>query len=280
MAAVDPRPPLVRLYERWNGLLAWYTPPGVSPLLRLEQGAGLVREPRLRRVAALMEAVLAVAAPRLHLAPPAVAGAVVRPKIRVRLMLGGAGLLLRLSYFGGAPEDPVLRAALAHLGPDVCPLPARVGPPPGAAGELAAGEVCLQAAWREAPRRMMLVQVMAGRLSLAVPLFSVARASTEDCLEHPVANTRSLAELMHQDASPADEGRPAVLLLRSRGEPLALRVEALKGHGAFRVLPAGPLMQMAPWLLGVVEGDDDAPELVLDPLALPGLLAPADTRVA
>lgn len=274
MAAVDPRPPLVRLYERWTALLAWHTAPGVSPLLRLEQGAALVREPRVEPVGLLMDALLVVAAPLLYVAPPTVAGAVLRPKIRARLTFGGAGLCLRLCYFGGAPADAALRAALAHLGPDVCVFPPRAGAPAGDAAELARGEVCLQAAWREAPRRMMLVQVLAGRLAVALPLFSVARAVTEDTLERPVANTRSLAELLHQEPVPAHEGRPAVLLLRRRGAPVALRVEALQGHAPLRVLPAGPLMLMVPWLLGAIEGDAGRPELVLDPLALPGLLGP------
>jgi len=48
-----------------------------------------------------------------------------------------------------------------------------------------------------------------------------------------------------------------------------LRVELLVGHGSERVLPAGPLLQALPWVLGIVDRGDAAPELVVDPLALP-----------
>ena len=103
-------------------------------------------------------------------------------------------------------------------------------------------------------------------------MFSVARAVTQDGLEREPPRARSLARSLGEQDTPSSLGRPALLVLRRRGPAVALRVEALLGHGVGRMLPAGPLMGTVPWLLGVLEEDGCAPTLVLDPLALPGVL--------
>jgi len=263
------RPALVRLFERCAVVLARHAAGSAPPLLRLERGASLVRDERLEDVAALLEPLLGLAATRLHLPLPALRRARVRPKIRLRLGLAGSALAVRVRYFGAVPDDGSLCAACLHLGPRACALPALTGGDAHGA-RLAAGEVCLGLLLDEGPRRLRLVRVLAGRRQVAIPLPAVVRAVSEDALEQVPPRTRSLAESLGEDPVPASAGRPALLLLRRRGPALALRVEALLGHGIERVLPAGPLLALLPWLLGVLDAQG-APVLVVDPLALPGV---------
>ena len=104
-------------------------------------------------------------------------------------------------------------------------------------------------------------------------MFSVEQAVSEDALSDERPPTRSLAQCLGEESSPSSLGRPALLILRRPGPKLALRVEALLGHGHEVVHPVGPLLHSAPWVLGVTDGADEAPPvLVLDPLALPELL--------
>ena len=75
---------------------------------------------------------------------------------------------------------------------------------------------------------------------------------------------------MGEEPVAADQGRPALLVLRHNEPGPVLRVEALLGHGVHQVLPVGPLLGAVPWLLGVLEeGSGQPPTLVVDPLALP-----------
>lgn len=264
--AADGRAPLVRVFARWNELLAQGSPHGLSPLLRLERGAGLVQGPRAEVIAALLAPLLGAAAPLLYVAAPgSPAARGVRPKIRLSLSLGGSGLLAQLRYFGAAPQEAALCAALAALGAQAMALPVQSG---------ARGEVCLRAVWMEPARRLPLVYLLAGRREVALPMFSVARALAQDEPGQDVADVHSLADCLGEEAVPAASGRSAVLVLRRRGAPVALRVESLLGHGSERVLPVGPLLHGTPWLLGVIARDEQAPVLVVDPLALPAL-APA-----
>ena len=102
---------LVRVLGRCNRRLQIAAPAGTSPVLRLEGGAGLIQGLRAQQVIDLLEPLLAVAAPRIYI-PPAqskTAGLSIRPKMRVTLRLGGAGLLAQLRYFGEAPADAELR---------------------------------------------------------------------------------------------------------------------------------------------------------------------------
>lgn len=263
MAAVDPRPPLVRLFHQWNARAQSLVARDAMPLLRLEHGAALVREPRVARIEALVAALLAVAVPRLFIAERARASGSVRPKLRLSLSLTGAGLVARVSYFGVAPTDAETRAALAPLGEAVCAFPPRAARP-----DRPSGEVVLEAAWAEAPARIMLVRVLAGARPVAVPLGAIARATTEDLLDEPLEQTHSLAEMLGEEPVPATQGRPAVLLLRGRGQPVGIRVETLREHGVGQVRSAGPVLSALPWLLGVCADGDAAPELVVDPAAL------------
>jgi hypothetical protein len=262
----DGRAPLVRVFGQWNALLRHAAPGEVSPLLRVQRGAGLVHGARAPIVAALVAPLLEVAAPLLH---GAAAGAAprrgVRPKIRLSLALGGSGLLAELRYFGTPPPDAVLRSALAGLGTQALALP------PQASGTAHGAEVCLRAVWNEAARRLPLVHLLAGRRELALPMFAVLRALALDTPEQVAVDTHSLAECLGEEPVPAASGRPSLLLLRRRGTPVALRVESLLGHGSERVLPVGPLLHGAPWLLGVIARAEQAPVLVIDPLALPAL---------
>jgi hypothetical protein len=267
--AADGRAPLVRVFALWNEVLLRASPPGVVPLLRLERGAGLVQGPRAEVIAGLLVPLLGLAAPLLFVAAagaPAARG--VRPKIRLALSLGGSGLLAQLRYFGAAPQDEALRAALAPLGEQAMALPPQLRPAARSA------EVCLGAVWQEPVRRLPLVFLLAGRREVAIPMFAVARALAQDEPAQDIADVHSLADCLGEEAVPASGGRRAVLVLRRRGAPVALRVESLLGHGAERVLPVGPMLLGAPWLLGVVARDAQAPVLVIDPLALPAL-APA-----
>ncbi|RKZ35959.1 MAG: hypothetical protein DRQ37_05225 [Gammaproteobacteria bacterium] len=277
-----------------------------SPVLRLEGGAGLIQGPRAQQVADLLAPMLALAAPCLYV-PPArsvVANLTIRPKLRVTLRLGGAGLLAQIRYFGEAPADADLRTlyapqpssaarvvtpgyALAAFNKDGIvadsqqqqpTLPAAVRAltvtPPLAADALAHGEICLRAVWHEPARRWPVVRVMAGRREVAVPMFSVEQVVSEDVISGDLPPTHSLAMCLGEESSPSPLGRPALLMLRRRGPQLALRVEALLGHGNEVVHPAGLLLQSAPWILGVIGNNDvGTPMLVVDPLALPGLPA-------
>ncbi len=263
MSTVPPangRPLLVRLFARWSQLLVAGCPPGVWPLLRLEQGAQLVREERGEAVTGLMEPLLAAAAARLHVAPDHLAAAALRPKLRAALRLGAAGLVAELRYYGVPPADIHLRGAYAAAG-----TPALALPP-----VTVRDEVCLRAAWPEPARETSLVQVLAGRREVALPMSAVVRAVSEDTVDRSPEHTWSLAHCLHEEPVPAALGRPALLLLRRRGPAVALKVESLVGHGRETVLPAGPLLEPVPWLLGVVAREAAAPVLVVDPLALVG----------
>ncbi len=256
MSAPAPRSPLSLIVGRWTWALGPGAAPGSGPLLRIERGATLLQGPRAPRVEAAGEALLALVA--AHLAPaPAGLSAAVRPKVRVALSVGGAGVLLAVRWFGSAPPAGECARALPALGEGACLFPPRVR----------GGEVLLQAALAEPPRRMPLVHVLAGRRAVAIPLLAVERALAEDAAPPGPLEIVSLARCLDEEPVPAP-GRPALLVLRRRGEPLALRVELLVGHASERVLPCGPLLQAVPWLLGVVERGDDAPEPVVDPLAL------------
>jgi len=268
--AADGRAPLVRVFALWNEVLLRTSPPGVMPRLRLERGAGLVQGPRAEVIAGLLAPLLGLAAPLLYVAAAGSPGARgVRPKIRLALSLGGSGLLAQLRYFGAAPQDEAMRAALAPLGEQAMALPPQLLRPAARSAE-----VCLGAVWQEPARRLPLVFLLAGRREVAIPMFAVARALAQDEPGQDIADVRSLADCLGEEAVPAGGGRRAVLVLRRRGAPVALRVESLLGHGAERVMPVGPMLLGAPWLLGVVARDAQAPVLVIDPLALPAL-APA-----
>jgi hypothetical protein len=256
-SARDSRPLLVRLYQRWNQLLLRSAPPGVSPLLRLERGAGLVQPSRAPAICASLEPLLGCAAARLSPSPPALV-AVVRPKLRVHVELGGAGLAVTLCYFGSPPAEAELMAHFASPPDGPWVLPPRVS---------AGGEVSLRVIAGEPPRRYPVVHVLAGKRPVALPMLSVLRVDSADAAPPDAAQVPSLAGLLHEDAVPAS-GRPAVLLLRRRPTPVPLRVEMLVGHGAERVLPVGPLLNRVPWLLGCIARDDGVPVLVVDPLAL------------
>lgn len=262
----DGRAPLVRVFEQWNTLLLRAAPPGVSPLLRLQRGAGLVQGARATIVAELVAPLLSAAAPLLYVAAPGAAPARgLRPKMRLSLSLGGSGLLAELRYFGAAVPDAALRAAFAPLGPQAQALPPQAGADPHRA------EVCLRAVWAEPARRLPLVYLLAGRCEVAVPMFSVLRVLAPDAPGQAAVDTHSLAECLGEEPLPAASGRPALLLLRRRGQPVALRVESLLGHGTERVLPVGPILHGAPWLLGVIAREQQAPVLVINPLVLPAL---------
>ena len=280
-------------------------PVGIAPVLRLQGGAGLIHGPRVQDVAEVLEPLLALLAPRLYVPPTqsALANLTIRPKVRVTLRVGGAGLLAQCRYFGEAPAEVELRTLYARESSKASPaatsgyalsafnaagvviasrqpraeLPAcvlalataPVVAPTAAAKALACGEICL----REAPRCWPLVRVMAGRREVAVPMSSVAQAVCEDAISGAPPPTRSLALCLGEDPLLAARGRAALLMLRRHGAPLALRVEALLGHGNEMVHPVGPLLQSAPWILGVIaNADGSAPVLVVDPLALPTLL--------
>lgn len=262
----DGRALLVRVFEQWNTLLLRAAPLGVSPLLRLQRGAGLVHGARASVVAELVAPLLAAAAPLLYVASPGAAPRRgLRPKMRLALSLGGSGLLAELRYFGTSLPDAALRAAFAPLGPQAQALP------PQASADSHRSEVCLRAVWAEPARRLPLVYLLAGRREVALPMFSVLRALAPDAPEQAAVDTHSLADCLGEEPLPAATGRPALLLLRRRGKPVALRVESLLGHGAERVLPVGPMLHAAPWLLGVIAREQQAPVLVIDPLALPAL---------
>jgi len=277
-------------------------PAGSAPILRLDRGAGLIHGVRARHVSALLEPLLALVAPCLYVPPAESAAArlIVRPKLRVTLRLGGAGLLAQCRYFGVAPADADLRTlyapepadaprvvtpgyALAAYTRDGVVVASQQQPPAlpesvlalaNAPAALASGEICVRAVWHEPARRWPLVRVMAGPREVAVPMFSVKQVLPEDAISDDPPPTRSLAKCLGEESSLSSLGRPALLVLRRRGPALALRVEALLGHGNEVVHPVGPLLQGAPWILGVI-GNNDAgsPMLVLDPLALPGLHA-------
>jgi hypothetical protein len=263
------------LFQTLGALLSPATPAQATPLLRLQQGAPLVREERLERIVALVAPLLTVAAARLPRLTTLAAGARVRPKLRLSLGLGGAGLVAQVRYFGETPTDVQLRAGFTDAGPGVCPLPPLHGPLAPAVGDgglgLARGEVCLRAVAALPPRRLAVVRVMAGPRLVGLPMFSVARAVTRDSLEQEPPHTCSLAQILGEEPTPCAAGRAALLVLRRRGPVTALRVEALLGHGGERILPAGPLMSAVPGLLGVLDEDGGPPTLVLDPLGLPGL---------
>lgn len=304
---------LARVLAHCNRRLRSAVPPGLSPVLRLERGAGLVKGPRARQVSDLLEPLLVLAGSLLFVPEPksAAANLLVRPKLRVNLRLGGAGLVAQLRYFGAAPADADLAMlyreesesgsagqasamapamALAALDSNgivldsptnvsssspllSSPLPQSVQSLINAPGVCARGEVCLHALWHEQARRWPLVRVMAGRREVAVPMFGVEQAVSEDSISGDLPSTRSLAQCLGEEPSPSASGRPALLVLRRRGPKLALRVEALLGHGNELVHSVGPLLQSAPWILGVIGcGESAAPLLVIDPLALPGLL--------
>ena len=302
---------LARVLAHCNQRLQRAAPIGITPVLRVQSGAGLIHGRRAQHVTELLDPMLALIAPRLYVPPAqsALAKVAIRPKVRVALRLGGAGLLAQCRYFGDAPAQGALRSlyrpepsngSLAST-PDYAlnafnaagvivesqALPAcvlalamasREAPIPPAKA-LARGEICLRALRHEAPLRWPLVRVMAGRREVAVPMFSVEQAVCEDTICDPVPATRSLAACLGEDPSLAPLGRAALLMLRRRGQPLALRVEALLGHGNEVVHPVGPLLQSAPWILGVIAGNDGAvPVLVVDPLALPALLLGSDAK--
>jgi hypothetical protein len=305
---------LARVLAQCTQRLRDVVAPGVSPVLRLERGAGLVKGPRARQVSDLLEPLLALVGPLLFVpaSTSAVANLVVRPKLRVGLRLGGAGLIAQARYFGAAPADADLMmlyredSASGSTAP-ACAMPSVMPPamalaaldskgivlgtltnespsPPSippwvqslvnVTGVCARGEVCLHALWYEPARRWPLVRVMAGGREVAVPMFGVEQAVSEDSIAGELPSTRSLAQCLGEEPSPSVSGRPALLVLRRRGPKLALRVEALLGHGNELVHSVGPLLQSAPWILGVIGGDESrAPLLVIDPLALPGLHA-------
>lgn len=255
--------PLLRVFRQWSERLLEAAAPGVSPLLRLDRGAGMVQGAQAEPIAGLLASLLTVAAPLLYVAPsgaPTARG--VRPKVRASLSLLGSSVLADVRYFGAAPADLSLRAAVAALGPQALALP------PQLRARASHTQVCLRAVWTLPARRWPLVHLLAGRREVAVPMFSVARALALDAPEQVVEDIRSLAGILGEEPVPATRGRPAVLLIRRRGAPVALRVESLLGHGSERVLPAGPLLHAAPWLLGVFAREDQPPVLVIDPLAL------------
>jgi hypothetical protein len=302
---------LARVLASCNQRLQRAAPFGVAPVLRVQSGAGLIHGRRAQHVAELLEPMLALVAPRLYVPPTqsALAKVTIRPKVRVALRLGGAGLLAQCRYFGDAPAEHDLRSLYAREPSNCSPastpdyalnafnaagvivvskaLPGSVlalamaprEAPIPAAKVLARGEICLQAVRHEAPRRWPLVRVMAGCREVAVPMFSVEQAICEDTICDTLPPMQSLAACLGEDPLLAPLGRAALLMLRRRGRPLALRVEALLGHGNEVVHPVGPLLQSAPWILGVIAGNDGgAPVLVVDPLTLPDLLAGSDTK--
>ena len=300
---------IARVLLHCNQRLQAAAPTDTAPLLRFTRGAGLIHGPRAQQVLDLLEPMLALAAPCLYVRPAqsAIAGATIRPKLRVTLQLGGAGLLAQLRYFGKAPADADLRSLYANpvsstpaLIRPACALPAfnkngfvvdsqqqfsklpatvsalaeTADHSPGVpADTLASGEICLRAVWHEPARRWPLVRVMAGRREIAMPMFSIEQVLSEDTMSGDLPPTRSLAKCLGEESSPSSLGRPALLMLRRHGPPLALQVEALLGHGNEVVHPVGPLLQSTPWVLGVIGNSDAvAPTLVVDPLALPGLI--------
>lgn len=311
---------LARVLAQCNRRLRSAVPPGLSPVLRLERGAGLVKGPRARQVADLLEPLLALVGSLLFVATPqsAAANLFVRPKLRVTLRLGGAGLIAQLRYFGAAPTDADLvmlyreesesesagqacaiapAMALAALDsngivldsprnvssapPPLPPLPQWIQSLVNMPDVCARGEICLHALWHEPVRRWPLVRVMAGRREVAVPMFGVEQAVSEDSISGDLPSIRSLAQCLGEEPSPSVSGRPALLVLRRRGPKLALRVESLLGHGNELVHSVGPLLQSAPWILGVIgSSESGAPLLVIDPLALPGLLSDTGPSVA
>jgi hypothetical protein len=126
-----------------------------------------------------------------------------------------------------------------------------------------------------------VIQVLAGGRPIAVPMFAVSQAVSEDTLNSDPPLMRSLAQCLGEPPVPSQGGRTALLLLRRRGPPLALHVEALLGHSNELVYPVGPVLQFAPWILGVIEDKQGGPPvLVIDPLALPGLLADQESASA
>ena len=302
---------LARVLAHCNRRLRSAVPPGLSPVLRLERGAGLVKGPRARQVSDLLGPLLALVGSLLFVPAPksAAASLLVRPKLRVNLRLGGAGVIAQLRYFGTAPTDAELTmlyreesesgsaaqvsAIASAMAPAMAlaaldsngivldslknvsssPLPKSVRSLVNAPDVCARGEICLHALWHEPVRRWPLVRVMAGRREVAVPMFGVEQAVAEDSISGELPSTRSLAQCLGEESLPSASGRPALLVLRRRGPRLALRVEALLGHGNELVHSVGPLLQSVPWILGVIgSGESAAPLLVIDPLALPGLL--------
>lgn len=297
---------LARVLAQCNRRLRSAVAPDLSPVLRLERGAGLVKGARARQVSELLEPLLALAGSLLFVPAPKSAGAnlLVRPKLRVSLRLGGAGLMAQLRYFGTAPTDAdlamlycaedgsgstgqafamaafdsngIVLDALTNVSLSPRPLPKRLGSLVNAPDVCARGEICVHAIWHEPVRRWPLVRVMAGKREVAVPMFGVEQAVSEDSISGELPSTRSLARCLGEEPSPSASGRPALLVLRRRGPKLALRVEALLGHGNELVHSVGPLLQSVPWILGVIgSGESRAPLLVIDPLALPGLLTDA-----
>lgn len=303
---------LARVLAQCTQQLRDVVAPGVSPVLRLERGAGLVKGVRARQVSELLQPLLALVGPLLFAPAPtsAVATLTVRPKLRVSLRLGGAGLIAQLRYFGATPpeadlttlyrrqstpvptareetrdkaqDNAIALAALDSRGIVVdaltnelpSSLPSWMQPLMDMTGVCARGEVCLHALWHEPARRWPLVRVMAGGREVAVPMFGVEQAASEDSIAGEPPSIRSLAQCLGEQPSPSVAGRPALLVLRRRGPKLALRVEALLGHGNELVYSVGPLLQSVPWILGVIAGGESrAPLLVIDPLALPGLHA-------
>jgi hypothetical protein len=308
---------LSRVLAHCNQCLQHAAPPGTAPVLRMQSGAGLIQGPRAQHVADLLAPLLALIALHLYVPPmqSGLAKLTIRPKVRVSLRLGGAGLVTQCRYFGEAPAEDELRnlyprvpvnraravaqgyalnayntAGLVVDSPASQPgqqralqpaLPATVMALAAAlpvtenspSDALARGEVCLRAVGHEPPRRWPIVRVMAGCREVAVPMFSVGQAVCEDTISGSSPPVRSLALCLGEDPLLAALRRPALLMLRRRGPQLALRVESLLGHGNEIVHPVGPLIQSAPWILGVIANKGEGPPmLVVDPLALPGML--------
>ena len=174
--------------------------------------------------------------------------------MRLHLTHGGAGLGARVRYFGDAP-DPAFAASPELAG--TCVYPPRVS-----------GDAVTLGALRPYPARTLpVVRVLAGHRPVALPMASVLRAAPEE--DTPGAGAAvSLAACLGEEPRPAAQGRAAILELRTRGQPVSLRVELLVGHASERLLPPGPLLQRLRWLLGVIERGDEEPLLVIDPLTL------------
>ena len=306
-AVTSPVSEVVQVFSHCTQVLRRESVNDTMPLLRIERGAALIRGRRAQHVVSLLEPLLSLAASRLYVAVsrPMNAGCaarvMVKPKVRVSLTLGGAGLVARVRYFGEAPRDDELQAAFAthsaarplSKGSSMnlaCALPSvtvdgavleiqaaffqsgeLIDAALQQANSLARGEVCLQAVWHEGLRRWSVVKVMAGERIIAVPMFAVAQAVSDDSMVGEPPPTVSLAHCLGELPKPSQHGRPAMLILRRRGEPLALSVESLIGHGEDIVHPVGPMLQMAPWILGVIQSKHEGqPVLVVDPLGLPG----------
>ena len=157
--------PLVRFFQALAARLARPVGGQPLPLLRLEQGASLVREERLDRLIDLAGTLLELAVPHLVRPVARAAAARVRPKLRLALGFGGGGLVTQVRYFGGMPDDDAMCAAFRDVA--VCPVPPLRGPvvpiQPQPGLRLATGEVCLRVVAPAVTRRLAVVRVMAGR---------------------------------------------------------------------------------------------------------------------